>query len=63
MIAKEDRQSAIVFVDEGVSKGVRRHKACKILEIDARAVGEKRIEAPIHCGSTSSLGGEPNASE
>ena len=53
----------IVFVDEGVSKEARRHKACEILEINARAAGEKHIEAPIHCGSTSSLGGEPNASE
>ena len=48
MIAKEDRQSAIVFVDEGVSKEARHHKACEILEIDARTAGEKRIEAPIH---------------
>lgn len=53
----------IVFVDEGVSKEARRYKACEILEINARAAGEKHIEAPIHCGSTSSFGGEPNASE
>ena len=65
MIVKEDRQGAIALVDEAVSKGACQYKACEILEIDAHqaALEENASMLLIHCGSTSSLSGEPNASK
>ena len=38
MIIPEDRQMAIELTDEAVSAGVRRHKACEVIEIDIRTL-------------------------
>ncbi|MDQ7017255.1 MAG: DDE-type integrase/transposase/recombinase, partial [Gammaproteobacteria bacterium] len=38
MIPSEDRQKAIEWIDEAMTAGARQHKACEVLEIDARTL-------------------------
>jgi len=38
MIIPEDRQMAIELIDEAVSAGAHRHKACEVIEIDTRTL-------------------------
>ena len=38
MIIPEDRQMAIDLIDEAITAGARQHKACEVIEINARTL-------------------------